>query len=125
MKCRFFYMLLFLLVSLQLFAQRTTRYKYDANNRLTQVTYANGATVNYTYDELGNRLTKKAAPQPGMLPGDANGDGDVSVTDVVVIISYVLGENPDGFNESSADVNGDGSVTVADAVQVLDIILNK
>jgi len=57
-------------------------------------------------------------------PGDANGDGQVTVTDAVCIISYILGENPSPFSTSAADVNGDGSVTVTDAVQVIDLIQN-
>ena len=44
-----------LFATLQTFAQT---YEYDDNNRLTKVTYPNGATVSYTYDDLGNRLSK-------------------------------------------------------------------
>ena len=40
------------------FAQSTNTYEYDTLNRLTKVTYANGAVVQYTYDAVGNRLTK-------------------------------------------------------------------
>ena len=40
------------------FAQNTNTYEYDNLNRLTKVTYANGTVVQYTYDNVGNRLTK-------------------------------------------------------------------
>ena len=33
-------------------------YQYDNLNRLSRVNYPNGASIVYTYDELGNRLTK-------------------------------------------------------------------
>ena len=59
MKQRFLYTLAILFVSMQTFAQGTVKYEYDANNRLTQVTYDNGFTETFTYDELGNRLTMK------------------------------------------------------------------
>jgi len=59
MKHRLLYTLAILFVSLQTFAQGTVKYEYDGMNRLTQVTYGNGVTVSYTYDALGNRLTKK------------------------------------------------------------------
>ncbi len=59
MKHRLLYTLAILFVSLQTFAQGTVKYEYDGLNRLTQVSYGNGVTVSYTYDALGNRLTKK------------------------------------------------------------------
>ena len=58
-------------------------------------------------------------------PGDANGDGFVTVTDVICIISEVLNETPDGFIRTAADVNGDGVVTVTDAIIVIDMVLNN
>jgi len=36
-------------------ATDSATYTYDALGRLTQVTYANGTTVQYTYDAAGNR----------------------------------------------------------------------
>ena len=39
-----------------IFAQ--TGYEYDNLNRLTKVTYDNGTTISYNYDELGNRQKK-------------------------------------------------------------------
>ena len=32
-------------------------FTYDAFNRLTQIAYPDGATITYTYDKLGNRLS--------------------------------------------------------------------
>lgn len=49
------------LMALSGMAQSTNTYEYDNLNRLTKVTYANGAVVQYTYDELGNRHTKTVA----------------------------------------------------------------
>lgn len=37
--------------------QTETSYQYDNLNRLIQVIYNDGTVVNYTYDDLGNRLT--------------------------------------------------------------------
>ena len=60
MKKRILYILALLFATMQTFAQRPkTKYEYDTNNRLAKVTYSNGTTVTYTYDELGNRLSKK------------------------------------------------------------------
>ena len=59
---------------------------------------------------------------PSYILGDANGDGEITISDAVLIISYVIGETPSGFNLTNADVNKDGNVTVADAVKVIDMI---
>ena len=40
------------------FAQDTVSYKYDALGRLTTVTYSSGAVITYTYDAVGNRISK-------------------------------------------------------------------
>jgi hypothetical protein len=57
-------------------------------------------------------------PQP--VPGDVNGDGEVNIADVNVIIDMILSSNalPNG------DVNGDGEVNIADVNAVIEIILN-
>lgn len=60
MKQKLLYIALALFATLQTFAQTNT-YEYDANNRLTKVTYGNGVTVAYSYDALGNRTSKKVA----------------------------------------------------------------
>ncbi len=56
---RLLYTLAMMFATMQALAQSTVKYEYDELNRLTQVVYGNGVTVSYTYDELGNRLTKK------------------------------------------------------------------
>jgi len=71
-----------------------------------------------------NTIYPEDSASPDTKPGDANGDGVVSVTDAVCIISYILGENPSPFVLENADVNGDSSVTVTDAVQVVSMIVN-
>ena len=58
MKRRILYTLAILFVTMQAFAQSTNTYEYDNLNRLTKVTYADGTVVQYTYDNVGNRLTK-------------------------------------------------------------------
>lgn len=121
----FLFILAFLIASLQTFAQSSTKYRYDANNRLTQVTYGNGVTITYTYDALGNRLSKKIESQPSILPGDVNCDGRVSVEDVITMMSYILGEYPISLNAEAADLNGDGIVSVTDAILLMDIITDN
>ena len=62
-------------------------------------------------------------PVPANL-GDVNGDGDVNVNDVTVLINYILGKNPTPFVEANADVNGDEAINVNDVTLIINIILN-
>jgi subtilisin family serine protease len=57
-------------------------------------------------------------------PGDANGDYEVDVMDIVTIVAYMLNQNPQPFIFEAADVNQDGVVNVMDIVGVVDLIMN-
>ena len=59
----------------------------------------------------------------GSIPGDANADGVVDVTDVVAIANSILGRPSSSFDAAAADVNGDSSVDVTDIVVVANMIL--
>ena len=67
----------------------------------------------------------KCASAPTLVPGDANGSGDVDKDDVQMIADYILGKNPAGFKKAQANVDGEGDVTVVDLVKVIGIILNQ
>lgn len=57
--------------------------------------------------------------------GDVNGDGSVSVIDVISTINYILQDPPTVFSREAADVNGDGDISVVDVIGIIDIILNQ
>ncbi len=123
MKRRILYTIFALLMSLKTFAGGTVKYEYDANYRLTKVTYSSGIVVTYTYDELGNRLSKTV--MSGFVKGDLNGDGKVNAADIVELINVVNGKPSGAYNAQAADVNGDGEVTADDIDGIVDIILNN
>ena len=57
----------------------------------------------------------------GMPYGDVNGDGEVNIADVNVVINRInLGE---GDQDTLLDLNGDGEVNIADVNTVIDLIL--
>ncbi len=58
------------------------------------------------------------------IPGDANGDNVIDVTDIVGIANSILDHASESFDAVAADVNGDGSVDVTDIVVVANIILH-
>lgn len=64
-------------------------------------------------------------PPVTVLKGDANDDGNVDVLDVTTLINYILGANPNPFNEANADVNNDGDINVLDVTALINIILGN
>ena len=123
MKHRIIYTLILLLATVQTFAQGTTKYEYDKNNRLTKVVYSNGVEVKYTYDKLGNRVTKKVSSGIEETKGDANGDGTVNAADIVEVVNYIMGSPSEKFKEDGADASGDGTINAADIVTIVNIIM--
>ena len=65
---------------------------------------------------------KKILDETETAKGDLNGDGTVSITDVVLIIDVIAGEITDANKVAAADVNGDGDVTITDCVAAIDLI---
>lgn len=52
------------------------------------------------------------------IPGDVNGDNEVSIADINAVIDFIL----KGGHDHSGDVNGDGEVNIADINAIIDII---
>ncbi len=61
----------------------------------------------------------------GGLLGDANLDDIVDVTDVMTIVSHILGNHPTPFSEENADFNDDGIIDVTDIMLIVTFILNQ
>jgi hypothetical protein len=60
-----------------------------------------------------------------ILMGDVNSDGILSVADVTLTVSHILGRNTPDFSAEAADVNNDGTISVADVTAIVNIILHK
>jgi uncharacterized protein YjdB len=56
--------------------------------------------------------------------GDVNGDGNINVTDVGMVIDHILENTPSGFIAAAADINSDGVINVTDVGLIIDIILS-
>ncbi|MBR1665569.1 MAG: dockerin type I repeat-containing protein [Bacteroidaceae bacterium] len=54
-----------------------------------------------------------------VTPGDANGDGNVDLTDAIMIVYSSLGVVQPGLIEKAADVNGDSEIDLTDAIIVV------
>ena len=77
-----------------------------------------GKIINAAKCKLGDTQSRV------VTDGDANGDDNVNVSDIVEMVNYILGNPSDKFNKVAADVNNDGQVNVTDIVSVVNIILS-
>ena len=57
--------------------------------------------------------------------GDVNGDGDVSLIDILMCVDYILDKTPEGFIFANADMDNNGEISLADILAIVDIILNQ
>ena len=57
--------------------------------------------------------------------GDVNMDGKRSISDVTVLIDYLLGSSVSPFDDVAADVNTDGNISIADVTALIDLLLSS
>ena len=55
--------------------------------------------------------------------GDANGDGKISISDVVFTVNALMGNVQGNFVLAAADMNGDGKISIGDVVLVVNRLL--
>ena len=98
-----------------------------------------GWTLDGNYDDqvsairtyLDNRfayLDKKfneLANTNDLLLGDVNGDGTLTLADLMTLSAYLLGNNPTPFYPDAADINNDGTITLADLMNLAKILRNE
>ena len=58
------------------------------------------------------------------MRGDANGDGEIDMQDVTLIVSYILGTPAETFKAKAADINDDGEIGMSDVMHIIQYILN-
>ncbi len=59
------------------------------------------------------------------LLGDVNGDGFVNITDVVLLVDYILGRENPSFIIGNADINSDDAVNISDVTLLVNIIMSN
>ena len=55
--------------------------------------------------------------------GDVNVDGTINVTDVTMLVDYILGMEDEDFNFENADITRDDMISVTDVTALVDLIL--
>ena len=58
------------------------------------------------------------------VAGDANGNGEITVTDIVSTAMFILNYDTASFDLLAADMNGDGEITVTDVVMIARMVQN-
>ena len=61
---------------------------------------------------------------PGAGPGDMNGDGEFTVSDITLLINAVVGAGENVEYNPDADVNGDGDVNITDVIQLINQMMS-
>lgn len=64
-------------------------------------------------------------PEPTIMLGDVNDDGNVAINDVTTLIDYLLGGQLEHFDDLNADVNQDGRITISDVTSLIDLLLTN
>lgn len=64
-------------------------------------------------------------PLQDFLAGDVNGDGSITITDVVLLNNYILTGQTMGINLAAADVDRNGQCNISDTVQLINFLLNN
>lgn len=89
-----------------------------------------GQTYYYYYKVLSTALKEYdqsnvvvATPQTATR-GDANGNGEVDVADVITTVNYMTGMTPKPFVFDAADINSDHTIDVFDVVGIIRGIIN-
>lgn len=87
---------------------------------------ANLGSFNGTISATTSRVSAYADVNGQVRPrrGDVNMDGAVSISDVTVLIDYLLGGSVESFDEDAADVNQDTQISISDVTTLIDLLLS-
>ena len=69
-------------------------------------------------------MTVAGQEEPASLRGDVDGDGDVSIVDVSVLIDYLLSGGTSTINHDGADCDLNEIVDIADVSTLIDYLLH-
>ncbi|NQV36516.1 MAG: T9SS type A sorting domain-containing protein, partial [Candidatus Marinimicrobia bacterium] len=101
---------------------------YAVDSHFIDTTFVYGEEQNYyvtATDNHGNEsLPSNVETVIGGSAGDVNGDSDLNVSDLVILVDMILGGEYEEYQAWAGDLNGDGVLNVLDIVIVVDLILN-
>ena len=107
----------------------TTDVTYSTAKRNNNYSYyfaGDGSDYLFTFD--ADNLTFSISviePEPTIMLGDVNDDGNVAINDVTTLIDYLLGGQLEHFYVLNADVNQDGRIAISDVTSLIDLLLTN
>ncbi len=107
----------------------TTDVTYSTAKRNNDYSYyftGDGSDYLFTFD--ADNLTFSISviePEPTIMLGDVNDDGNVAINDVTTLIDYLLGGQLEHFYVLNADVNQDGRIAISDVTSLIDLLLTN
>ena len=103
------------------------RYTWDMFKDCTSLVGGKGTTYDVIHVDKEYAHIDGGASNPGyfsektaFIPGDVNGDSNVTIGDVSALIDLLI---QNGDKPASADVNGDSNVTIGDVSALIDLLL--
>ena len=113
------------------FVQQSLESIYNVNAAGSVAQWSNGIVAPFrayfkeieALDSHANIQLPGEAGQQQAVPGDVNGDGQVTSFDITALYNFILsGDMSDIVN---GDQNGDGPITSADITEVYSVLLNN
>ena len=111
------------------FVQQSLEGIYNVNAAGSVAQWGNGTVAPFrayfkeiaALDSHADILLPGEAQQQPSVPGDVNGDGQVTSADVTALYNFIL--NNDDSSIVNGDQNGDGVITSGDVTTVYSILL--
>ncbi len=89
------------------------------------LTVPRGTKSAYQSTASWNKFTKIVEKEAdNIIQGDANGDREVNVSDIVEVVNFIMNNASSIFLKANADLNGDGEVNVTDIVMMVNVIMS-
>lgn len=105
-------------------------YYFDTDNKIQKLAEGDNFKAFHAYFSSNGTSPKTftvdgVTVNPGNLLGDVNGDGEVNITDVVLLVEHILGIDNPAFIIGNADINSDNTINITDATLLVNIILEN
>ena len=96
---------------------------YQANWVNAEVIDDRNVTI-YQYYPGGHLTVWRLTKRGGILRGDANDDGKVTISDVTILISGLMTNSTNGINADNADSDLNGRLSISDVTTIISFLLN-